>query len=154
MLILLDEEYHFSPRDDKTNFHVDFSVPEGFDVLCCECRYAPKEITDAELKREVITANIGKYIPREKLASYSAEEQTLVNLLTFSLDYEDKYIGCAHRHAPEMTHRISKEGSSPGFVSQGADAGNWHAVINIHSITSPVVTYSLKISAFKKEEVL
>lgn len=149
-MVLLDDVYHFTPRDDKTNFMVDFEVPEGYAQLRCECNFSPKEVEDVDLSRKTIAANIGKYVARDRIATYQTEKFTLVNHLTFSLDYENVYIGCAHRHAPQAVHIISEHGSSPGFISQGAQAGTWHAVINIHSITSRDVTYCLKISAWKE----
>lgn len=147
MKIILDETYIFSPKDDKTNFCVCFHVPEGYDALRCECYFTPKTVNDMELNRQAVIASIGKYVPRESIGDYQLENLSLVNHITFSLDFEDKYIGCAHRHAAKAVHTISMDGSSPGFIRQGADAGTWRAVINIHSITSPKVEYSLKIYA-------
>lgn len=116
MMILSDNVYLFTPKDDKTNFNIVFQVPQGYDQLRFECSFTPKVVRDLELNRQVIAANIGKYIPRDMLVHYQMEQFSLVNHLTFSLDYENLYIGCAHRHAAKSVHIISADGSSPGWI--------------------------------------
>lgn len=153
MKTLLDEIYIFVPRDDKTNFCVEFSVPAGYAALRCDCSFSPKTVREKELVQEAIWGNIGKYVPQEDIAAIAAEDLTLVNHLTFSLDCGEQYLGCAHRHAATATHIIAPGGSSPGFIRRNVQAGNWRAVINIHSITSPEVRYSLRISLLTQEEV-
>lgn len=152
METILSEVYTFTPQDDKTNHIVPFQVPEGYDVLQCACSFSPKAVEDQELCRQAFAANIGKFVPRESIEDHSFRDFSLVNHLTFSLDCGERYIGCAHRHAATATHVISGVGSSPGFVRQRAEAGEWRAVINLHSITSPAVKYSLTITAMTQGE--
>lgn len=154
-MMILDEQLTFTPRDDKSNYAIDFTLPETFETLCITCHYTPKSIEDATLSHQAVIANIGKYVPRRQFPLYRQQMESgvaLVNLLTFSLDCDDAYIGCAHRHPARQKHRLSATEASPGFVPHPIRPGRWRAVINIHSITSPEVHYHLSIKALKEGE--
>ncbi|MGJ4851665.1 hypothetical protein ACH6CV_15600 [Bacillota bacterium Meth-B3] len=154
-MIVLDQTLLFHLEDDKTNRGVEFFLPEDCRALRFECEYSPKFIEDTALSLRAVRASIGRYVPRYQLPQYAQNlkmGETLVNLLTFSLDHEGIYLGCAHRHAAHQVHTLSAAGSSPGFVRHGATAGHWRAVINVHSITSPEVAYRLIVSALREGE--
>ena len=74
--------------------------------------------------------------------------------MTFSLDHEDEYIGCAHRHSPVMDHIISKEYSSPGFFRHAVVPGRWNCVLNCHAVVDEEVTYSLQVFGAGENEEL
>ena len=154
-MILLDQTFFFHPDDDKSNYCIPFTLKEDFLFLRYECQYSPKIIQDRELSMSAVHANIGRYVPRYQLPQYAEKlknSEDLVNLLTLSLDYQYRYLGCAHRHAAHQIHHLSKESSSPGFIRHQPKAGDYRAVINIHSITSPEVAYHLTITASNEEE--
>ncbi len=157
MTIVLDKTILFHPENDRTNHFVEFVLPKDYHTLRCECSYSPKSVENKELALRSARANIGRYVPRYQQHLYTkqlAMEVHLVNLLTFSLDYEGSYLGCAHRHDFHQVHSLAKEASSPGFVRHAASAGNWRAVISVHSITSAEVAYHLTITALEEGEIL
>jgi hypothetical protein len=91
-----------------------------------------------------------RFVPEEYRKGIGPPEQFLpsvVSLITLSLDYNGRYLGCAHRHAPEQRHIISADFSSPGFLRQPALAGDWQAVINVHSVVCGEVRYHLRVLA-------
>lgn len=150
-MTILDKTLVITPMDDKTNISVPFSLPADAERLVITCRFSPKVIADKALAQKAALCNIGRYVPRYQLHLYGEEQiedLTLVNHLTFSLDCGETYIGCAHRHAPEQTHEISEHFSSPGFHRFKPRAGDYQAVINVHSVTSPEVHYHLTIETF------
>ncbi|NLX83267.1 MAG: hypothetical protein GXZ04_05575 [Clostridiales bacterium] len=156
-MILLDQTILFHPEDDKTNHVIPFTLSRDCVKLEFACSYTPKVIQDEALKRWAVLSNIGRYVPRYQLPLYQDmydQVEDLVNLLTLSLDYEDQYLGCAHRHAPIQTHFLSAKQSSPGFLRHHPAAGDYRAVINIHSITSPEVAFHLVITALFEEETV
>lgn len=149
---VLKKTLRVHPEDDKTNIRVDFDLAEDFNSLVFECSYSPKTIADPELAHQAVLASIGRYVPRWQLPLYEGHLQKvvhLVNHLTFSLDYENTYLGCAHRHPARQTHVISAEKSSPGFLRFQPRRGRYRVAINVHSITSPEVIYELTVTAFK-----
>lgn len=153
-MTILDQTIVFHPEDDKTNRCISFRLNEDYDSLRIQCAYAPKVIADEALAVRAARASIGRYVPRYQLGFYAQKgsfPKNLVNLLTFSLDHEQSYLGCAHRHAPRQEHIISEGFSSPGFLHHRPIAGDYRAVINVHSITSPEVSYHLVITAARAE---
>lgn len=154
-MIVLDKTFKFQPSDSKTNYTVEFTLPEDYHSLRFDCEYRPKAIGDKELARQSALANIGRYVPRYQLPLYAGALERgvpLVNLITLSVDYEGKYLGCAHRHPAKQANLIAPEGSTPGFVRHAALAGQWRAMLNIHNVTSPEVSYTLTVTALKEGE--
>jgi len=152
-MTVLDTVLTITPKDDKTNVAVPFTLMEDADRLEITCEFSPKEIGDEALARQAALANIGRYVPRYQLPLYKeqlAGGLILVNHLTLSLDQGENYLGCAHRHAPRQTHLISQAHSSPGFTRCRPAAGSYRAVINVHSITSPQVRYHLVVRAYRE----
>jgi hypothetical protein len=149
MEILLDKVYTLYEGDAKTNIPVPFPVKKDFEAIELFCSYGPKECPDMELAKRLINEGIDTWIPAGYREFYSPWEQFLpvVNLVTLSLDYNGRYLGCAHRHAPEQRHIISGTYSSPGFVRQKASEGDWRALINVHAVVCGGLRYHLKITA-------
>lgn len=154
-MTILDKTLIITPRDDKSNIVVPFTLPGDAERMIIACRFEPKVIEDKALARQAALANIGRYVPRYQLPLYQKEQADSVNLvnhLTLSLDCGEEYLGCAHRHAPEQTHEISESFSSPGFRRFRPRAGEYQAVINVHSVTSKEVRYHITVEAAIKEE--
>jgi hypothetical protein len=149
METLLDEVYTLHAEDSKTNICIPFQVKRDFEALELLCFYEPKECPDRELSKRLIEEGISTWVPAEYRKLCGPWEQFLpvVNLVTLSLDYNGRYLGCAHRHAPEQRHIISRDYSSPGFLRQKAAEGNWRAVINVHAVVYDDLRYYLKITA-------
>lgn len=153
-MIVLDHTLRFHPDDDKSNVKVPFTLIKDAKALRITCSYSPKKIEDEALAQQAVLCSIGRYVPRYQLTLYQDTIKKgieLVNLLTLSLDAGETYLGCAHRHAPKQEHLVSESFSSPGFCRFAPKAGQYQAVINIHSITSKEVVYNLKVEALFEE---
>ncbi len=151
---ILDQTLILKPENSKTNVPISFILDKDYSSLLFQCRYFPKKVEDLELAEREIIKGIEKYVPQEYRAAYTGwrDYAPLVNLVTLSLDYENEYLGCAHRHAPEQDHMISASHASPGFIPHKAAAGRWKAVLNVHAIISDRITYELKVTGFENSE--
>jgi hypothetical protein len=149
MEILLDKVYILHGEDAKTNICIPFRLKKDCRAIEVFCAYAPKECPDRELAKRLIDEGINRWVPAEYRKDCGPRERFLpvVNLVTLSLDYKGRYLGCAHRHTPEQRHIISQDYSSPGFLKQKAAEGNWRVVINVHAVVSDELRYRLKITA-------
>ncbi len=156
MQLLLDQTIKIVPADTKTNIDIPLKVSEPFHALFIRTAYEPKIVNDLEFARKEIEAGIAKYVPENARAEYGnwKDYLPLVNFVTFSLDYEDEYIGCAHRHSPVMDHIISPDYSSAGFIRHKILPGVWNCVLNCHAVVDDVVTYSLKVYGADENEEL
>jgi hypothetical protein len=154
MEVLWNKVYSLHPGDSKTNLCVDIPVSRDFWCLEFLCSYSPKILEDREKSRELIQGGLKKYVPAQFMGQYGDWEKFLpvVSLITLSIDYGDRYLGCAHRHAPEQRHIISAAFSSPGFFRHAAVQGPWRAVINIHAVVCDSVAYHLTVQGWDEGE--
>jgi hypothetical protein len=151
--VLLDTIYHLHKNDSKTNVCIDIPVEKDYKYFEILCSYTPKNLDNEEEAKKSIEEGLEKYVPAEYRQKYGLWRDYLpvVNLVTLSLDYNGKYLGCAHRHNPCQQHIISKNFSSPGFFKQDTTAGNWRAVLNVHCVASDECDYHLSFTAFDTE---
>jgi hypothetical protein len=153
--ILLDRLFLLHADDAKTNVCVPFPVERDFGSLEFVCGYEPKGYDDEDAARRMIEEGLQRFVPDEYRKSLEPADQFLpavTSLVTLSIDYGGRYLGCAHRHAPEQRHIISANFSSPGFLRQPALAGDWRAVINVHSVVSRELRYHLRVLARERSE--
>jgi hypothetical protein len=153
--ILLDRLILLHPGDAKTNVCVPFPVERDLGSLEFVCTYGPKGYDDEEAALLMIREGIRRFVPEAYRQSLEPPDQFLssvTSLVTLSVDYNGRYLGCAHRHAPEQRHVISANFSSPGFLRQPVRAGNWRAVINVHSVVSGELRYRLRVLAREGSE--
>jgi hypothetical protein len=154
--ILLDRLILLHEKDEKTNVCVPFTVEKDFEALEFVCAYEPKGYDDEERAKCMIEESVRRYVPdkyRENLESPGRFLPSVVSLVTLSIDYNGRYLGCAHRHAPEQRHIISPNFSSPGFLRPPVLAGNWLAVLNVHAVVSRELRYHLRVLAREEGEV-
>ena len=156
MQILLDRTIKISPADNKTNIEIRLEIHEPFHALFVRTQYEPKIAADEEFARKEIEAGIARYVPENARAEYGnwRDYLPLVNFITLSMDHEDEYIGCAHRHSPKMDHIISPEYSSAGFIRHAVTPGCWKLVLNCHAVVNDAVTYTLQVCGVGKNEEL
>jgi hypothetical protein len=153
MEVLLDRLILLHPDDGKTNVLSPFPVEKDFDALELVFAYEPKGYDDPEAARRMIEACIRRCVPsdqrsdeyRRDLEDLDRFLPSVKSLVTLSLDYDGRYLGCAHRHAPRQRHIISANFSSPGFLRQPARAGNWRAVLNVHAVVGREVRCRLQV---------
>jgi hypothetical protein len=153
--ILLDRLFLLHADDAKTNVCVSFPVKKEFGSLEFVCVYGPKGYDDEDAARLMIQEGLRRFVPEEYRKSFEPPDQFLpsvTSLVTLSVDYGGRYLGCAHRHAPEQRHTISANFSSPGFLRQPVLAGDWRAVINVHSVVSRELRYRLRVLARERSE--
>jgi hypothetical protein len=153
--ILLDRLFLLHADDAKTNVCVPFQVEREFGSLEFVCVYGPKGYDDEAAAILMIEEGLRRFVPEEYRESLEGLDQFLpsvTSLVTLSIDYGGRYLGCAHRHAPEQRHIVSAHFSSPGFLKQPVLAGDWRAVINVHSVVSRELRYRLRVLARERSE--
>ena len=156
MECLLDKTILLKPADSKTNLDFPMTISREYAALFIRTAYDPKIVADEELARQQIEAGAKRYIPEEALKNLGSWRNYLpvLNFVTLSLDYEDEYIGCAHRHSPVQDHIISQSYSSPGFYRHAVLPGVWRCVLNCHAVVDELVTYSLRVYGAEENEEL
>lgn len=149
MDILLDEIINFTRNQTRTNVARWFTLEKDYDVLEIYCEYSPKKVEDGVFTKQALEAAIELYIPEHERATDLTWEKyaPLSNFISISLDYEDTYLGCAHRQDRIQKHMICKDNSSLSFENHAPIKGTYSAVMNLHAVSSEVVTYHLKIIA-------
>jgi hypothetical protein len=155
MEVLLDRLILLHARDEKTNVCIPFTVKKDFGSLEFVWAYEPKGYDDKDEAIIMIEEGIRRFVPEEYRKSLEPLEQFLpsvVSLVTLSIDYNGRYLGCGHRHAPEQRHIISANFSSPGFLRHPALAGDWRAVINVHAVVSRELRCHLWVLAGEEGE--
>ncbi|NCB94046.1 MAG: hypothetical protein EOM40_16020 [Clostridia bacterium] len=147
MDLILEKELVLTAQSSKTNVAIPFSVQEDYQALRIEFEYGPKVVEDPEMKRTLLEMCAQKYMEEsERPGKIEIDKyKNIVNLITVSLDYEDHYLGCAHRQDPVQVHRITPDGSSPGFFDCNIEQGEYRIVLNVHSITGKEVTCRVKV---------
>ena len=148
MEILLQKEFVFQPEDDRTNRIISFETERDYDHLEFVCEYSPKTISDPDLVAREVQKGMDKngWTGRKLFPADMDECKVLMNFVTFSLDHEGEYVGCAHRHDPEQVIVISEQGSSRGFFAHKAAKGNWRIVLNVQAaIPEHELTYHLTV---------
>ena len=156
MELLLDRTIKIHPEDNKKNIDIPLVIGKQYHALFIRTKYEPKIVADEKFAQNRIEAGIARYVPESARTEYGnwRDYLPLVNFVTFSLDHEDEYIGCAHRHSPVMDHIISKEYSSPGFFRHAVVPGRWNCVLNCHAVVDEEVTYSLQVFGAGENEEL
>ena len=156
MDILFDRILTITPADNKTNITIPVEVPRGYAALFIRTSYDPKIVADREFARQAVEEAISRFIPAEARPVWGKwqDYMPVVNFITLSLDCEDEYVGCAHRHSPAPDHIISAAYSSPGFIRHEAAAGTWRCVLNCHAVVDAEVKYSLKVFGAEEGEEL
>lgn len=148
MDIIHDEVIIFRRDQSKTNVTIEFKLKKDYDTLEIYCEYSPKKVDDMVFTKQALEDAAERFFPKNQRPEGLKWEDyaPLSNLLTFSLDYEDTYLGCAHRQAA-VQKQVICENSSFGFENHKPLKGNYFAVINAHAVNSLVVTYHLKVIA-------
>lgn len=119
-----------TPKDDKTNIIIPFTVPNGTKSLVVNYRYSPKLIEDEEEALRYLEEG------REKFdTDFSFEEfKEVKNLITLSFDENGKYRGACHRQPHRQTVIISDGGSTYGIENRPIEPGQWDVMLNCHFV--------------------
>lgn len=149
MDVIVDEIIKFTQNQSKTNVTIPFTLEKDYEILEIYCEYSPKKVKNMAFTKQALEEAFERFIPESARPKDLKWEKyaPLSNLLTFSLDYGDRYLGCAHRHDKKQKHVICKNNSSVSFENHAPIRGTYSAVINLHAVLSEVVTYHLKVIA-------
>lgn len=132
------------PEDHQTHKTISLYLDKSYQVLEIDFSYGPQEIPKSQ----------AVVVIRQALELYEEKEANpydflpLVNLITLSLDYDGKYIGCRHNKEPNQKISISENVSSLGYISHDVLAGKWNIQLNLHCLLSPV-TLQLKVKVIE-----
>lgn len=130
-MIIFEKSGIVLPEQDKTNIPLEFTVPEGIKKLIIDYNYSPKTLDDKEKAYKRLEKSIEKYLGSE----YNAKPEDFMpvkNLITLSLDENEKYRGAAHRQADKQHHEINENYASPGFLKGKIHGGKWNLMLNVH----------------------
>lgn len=145
-IVYLDEEIILKPEDSKTNVYLPFSVESDLSEIVFDIEYHPKIFLDKEKTIEKIMECIKRYdlSPENDLYGHTLDTFKLSNLVTFSLDINNVYKGCAHRHAKKQVLYINNASASPGFYPGSLHKGKWTAVICVYEILTDKCIYKIR----------
>lgn len=138
----------FGPSDTRTHKTYEFPVPSGIDRLIIETSYAPKVFADRNTARiRMLEGVLRCGLDRSQIYGKPIEElPDLVNLIILSADLNGKYLGAAHRHAPEQSIHISPEGSSPGFFSAAIEPGIFRITVSVFLVLTEECSYRIRVT--------
>lgn len=155
MDIILQQDYLLRQEDSASNICLPFTLTRDYARLVCKIKYSPKHITDKETVRRMVLARAAEYLPEGADVENSidwSEYEVLHNFITLSLDFQEEYLGCAHRHPPEQIVEISQQQASPGFCLHEICAGQWRAVVHVQAVILGQVAYHLVICGMEEGE--
>lgn len=148
MKLLEDRSFCVSKAEVRSNIAVPFVVDRPFAALIIRLDYAPHRVTDEKLCAEEIETCLRRYLPREEWPKETirpGDYDPLFNFITLSLDCGDRYAGCAHRHDPSLTVRISEQEASPGFDPAPIREGPWQVMLHVHAVITSQIQCHLQI---------
>jgi len=155
MKLLKKEEFLFTKDNVRQNVLIPFPVEEAFNALLIQMSYAPHKVEEPERCKAEIRKCLQRYLPSEyqPVGEINPKDYgTLFNFVTLSLDCGDRYIGCAHRHDPDMRLWISAEQASPGFDPVPVTKGLWRVVLHVHAVISDSLPCRLQIWGIEEGE--
>lgn len=151
---ILCEQFTFSAADVRKNVLVPFQTERDYDRFLIQLHYSPKSIRDPAVITPQIQKCVETYFPAgsQLTAEDMKEYDQLLNFVTLSLDRGETYVGCAHRHPPEQTIVIARDGSSWGFAPTAPTAGAWRIVLHVQAVVVGTVDYRLAVYGMERGE--
>lgn len=143
---LLTVEMNLKPSDSKRHCRHKFVVGESATSLLCKFTYGPKELKDVDLSKELVMANLPKYLKERQVDSeYWERFLPLKNLLTISLDDPAEFRGAVHRQDAEQNLIIARNDASPGLLPGALPPGEWTVTVSVHCVVTDTCNYQLQI---------
>lgn len=128
-MILLSKTGIITPKQDKNDIVLDFSVSENTDIIKIKYSYSPKTVENRTAAEQAVSAALKKYSADNINA---AAFLPVNNLVTLSFDENGKFRGACHRQPNVQEVIISEKNSTPGIINRRIESGNWRAVLNVH----------------------
>lgn len=141
-MLIFSQKGKITPRQDKTNIIIPFSVPENTKKLIVHYSYSPKLVTDKKTVLRYLEEGRIKYDTDFDFSEFGEVK----NHITLSFDECGKYRGACHRQPNEMTVIIAESGSTPGIENRKIKSGEWDIMLNVHFIGCDV-DYSIEIES-------
>lgn len=139
MLILLKEGV-ITPKQDKTNITLPFSVSKGTEKLIIKYEYNPKIIEDEALSGKYLENGRKKYNTDFNFDDF----KEVKNLITLSFDECGKYRGACHRQPNTQKIIIAESGSTYGVENRKLEPGEWDVMLNCHFVGCDV-NYKIEV---------
>ena len=155
MEVLVKQNITLTEKDFKTNLYVPFRVPKAFKYLIIKFQYAPHQVLDLDIWREEVTKCLHRYLPKDLWPAEPidlAQYDPIFNFVTLSLDFGECYIGCAHRHVPDLIVKISENEASWGFEPTPVDSGDWRVGLHVHSVVQGPIQCTLCVWGSEKAD--
>ncbi len=142
---VLEKEVVIKKADRTRNIDLDFSIQEEVDEIRVHIEYGMKVVQDKDVIEREVQACYQKYRQGEP----DKMPETLMNFVTFSLEYEGENIGSAHRHAPKKTYKITMDHPSPGFRKFRPRVGDYRINLHVNEIMTDEIIYQIKIDTLR-----
>lgn len=154
MKVLFFAEDVLKPENSKSNIRYRFSLEKEQESLTIDFAYQPKLLEDRKRSRRLIELGIRKYGGRQRDQLLLQWESFLPigNLITVSLEDEEKFRGCAHRQSPQQHLFLSAREASPGFIPGRISTGLWTVTLNVHAIVTEECRFTLRIMGGETNE--
>lgn len=147
MKVLLKKSVTVTPKDEKTNIFLPFTVEDSLKRLEIDYSYSPKELEDEEKSIRLVKENLQRD-GYEDTGDYK-EFMPLKNLITLSLNSPEGYVGAAHRQAAIQHHEISEDFASVGFDRVKITAGEWKLALNLHAVVTDEAYCEIEVRGYE-----
>lgn len=141
---IVRQTLQLNETDNQTHIKLPFTLTKEYTQLVIQFTYSPQVVAQQQARQVTLEA-IGSYFPAGEQPRIS-DFLPLVNLLTLSLNYQERYLGCHHNKQPNQEIVISPEKSSFGFLTQRVLPGAWEIQLNAHCIQSHDVQAAVVVS--------
>lgn len=144
-MLLFGTEWIFTPKDECTHQHFDFSVPNGLNALQIKFEYSPKYLENEEQKAVLLRKAYARYMDGAVPTDDYIRSETVGNFITLSLDSPDGWVGTAHRHPPKQTITISADDCTRGFIPTRIKEGQWRLTLSVFAVITETCTMNISV---------
>lgn len=132
--LIFQHQGMLTPANHATHVRVSCPIPEKYTYLYVRYKYQTKTV-NLNIKPYVDEA-ITRYGPPHERAMYEQfdHELTTDQLITLSMDLNDRYLGASHRRREEAIFFLNAEQSSAGFIPTEIEPGILRLTISGHQV--------------------
>ena len=156
-MVLLEQNYRWTPQDAQHDVLFSFVCPEGTAEVRLYFTFSPGRETADEICRPQVEKALTRYYdcyPRELQPMQADKFLPVKNLITISLDKDGQYIGNAHRWDTAQEHILTTETAPRGFTPPSRLEGAWGGMLHLHEIISPECCGTLRVEGRLNDEVV
>lgn len=147
--------WHIVSDDAKKHVIGTFNIEKEYKSLDFTCSYSPKYLFDEEkslvLMKEAIQRDgysLEKY-PDSELKKHIP----LANLVSWSIDSPEGFLGTKHKHNPNLVLSISKDKSTFGFKNSEIIQGQWRIIASLVSVVTDDVDLNVCVEGELEDEM-